>query len=428
MNARTELATMRAVDDCMVGSPLLSPDEARQIVLSGVQGICGSETKPISELLGRIAAADIQSEVALPRFDNSAVDGFALHADDLAKQAPLTLPIAGKAAAGHAMSQPLQAGSAARILTGARVPEGVAAIILEERTTRWAGGVTFHALPSNGANIRGRGEDVSAGTIVVTKGTTIDARHIAILAASGNARIPVKRKLRIGVLSTGDELVEAGHEISPSSIIDTNGPMLQSLLGSKAFSVSNLGIVPDDRHAIAQTILDAASHLDLLLTSGGVAGSDADHIAHAIVDAGGRCETLKLALRPGKPVGRGSLGSMQVLALPGNPVAALVNFLLFGRPLIKSLLGITAAIAGAPQARASEVFDHKIGRTEFMPVRVEHHDPDGIPVIRKLGRGGSARLLPLVMSDGFAEIGPDVGNVNRGDAVKFHPFSAAFAL
>jgi molybdopterin molybdotransferase len=288
--------------------------------------------------------------------------------------------------------------------------------------------VRLHFLPPAGANIRRRGEDVAAGTIVVAKGTVIDARHIAIVAASGNARIPVKRKLRIGVLSNGDELVEAGSGIAPSAIVDTNGPMLRSLLGSPALSISDLGIVPDDRDAVARAMLNAASHLDLLLTSGGVAGSDADHIARAIIDAGGTCETLKLALRPGKPIGKGSIGNMQVLALPGNPVAALVNFLLFGRPMVQTLLGAVNERALAPSARTSEIFEHKIGRTEFVPVRIDHHDTDGQPVISKLGRGGSARLLPLVMSDGFAEIGPDVGDVECGARVKFHPFSTAFAL
>lgn len=428
MNVRPDLDTSRAIDDCMLGVALLPPDLACRVVLDGVTEINGIDTRPVAGLLGRVAAADILSEVALPRFDNSAVDGFALHADDLLRPLPLTLAIAGKATAGHAMTRTLQAGTTARVLTGARVPEGAAAIVLEERTTRTPSGVIFHFMPGSGANIRGRGEDLSAGTIVVAKGTIIDARHIAILAASGNARIAVKRKLRIGVLSTGDELVEAGSEIAPSSIVDTNGPMLRSLLGSPALAVSDLGIVPDDRDAVARAMLDAASHLDLLLTSGGVAGSDADHVAGAILDAGGKCEAVKLALRPGKPIGKGSVGKMQVLALPGNPVAALVNFLLFGRPLVRKLLGSVGGNAHAPLARTAEIFDHKIGRTEFVPVRIEYHGTDGQPVVGKLGRGGSAKLLPLVMSDGFAEIGPEVGDVERGANVKFHPFSAAFSL
>jgi molybdopterin molybdotransferase len=179
------------------------------------------------------------------------------------------------------MPTKLEPGKAFRILTGARIPDGVAAVILEERTTRSATDVTLHFLPELGANIRGRGEDVSSGTIVVPRGTVLDAKHLAILAASGHARILAKRRLRVGVLSTGDELIEPTVEAGPNAIIDTNRPMLLALLGSSALDVVDLGIIADDRETIARALSEAASHLDLLITSGGVAGSDADHLEPA---------------------------------------------------------------------------------------------------------------------------------------------------
>ena len=416
------------MDDCLVNLPLLDPADAREIILHDVEEIRGNETSPLGSLVGRVAAADVTSAVCLPRFDNSAVDGFGLHAADLQKHAPLTLSIVGRVAAGHDTSTKLEPGETFRILTGARIPDGVAAVILEERTTRSAADVTLHFMPEIGANIRGRGEDVSSGTIIVPRGTVLDARHLAILAASGNARISVKRRLRVGVLSTGDELVEPAVKTAPSAVIDTNRPMLLALLGSPAIDVVDLGIIADDRGGIARTLREAASHLDLLITSGGVAGSDADHLEPAILAAGGRCRTLKLALRPGKPIGKGVVDNMQVLALPGNPVAALVNFLLFGRPLVRTLLGAMDGAPLAPIARAAGMFGHRAGRTEFVPVRIERFGADGLPIVSKLGRGGSARLLPLVMSDGFAEIGPEVGDLDDGAIVRFHPFSTGFAL
>jgi molybdopterin molybdotransferase len=428
MNARPELSTVRAMDDCLVDVPLLDPSAAREIILHDVTEIRGDETCPLGSLLGRIASADITSAVSLPRFDNSAVDGFGLHADDLHERAPLSLSITGRAAAGHAMPAKLEPGKTFRILTGARIPDGVAAVILEERTTRSAADVTLHFIPELGANIRGRGEDVSSGTIVVPRGTVLDARHLAILAASGHARIPVKRRLRVGVLSTGDELVEPSVETGPNAIIDTNRPMLLALLGSSALDVVDLGIIADDRETISRALSEAASHLDLLISSGGVAGSDADHLEPALLAAGGRCRTLKLALRPGKPIGKGVVGNMQVLALPGNPVAALVNVLLFGRPLIRKLLCASDVNGMGLTARAAETFFHKTGRTEFVPASIVTRDDQGIPIIRKLGRGGSARLLPLVNADGFAEIGPKMGDVARDSILRFHPFSTAFAL
>jgi len=428
MNARPELSTVRAMDDCLVDVPLLDPSAAREIILHDVAEIRGDETCPLGSLLGRVASADIISAVSLPRFDNSAVDGFGLHADDLRERAPLSLSITGRVAAGHAMQAKLEPGKTFRILTGARIPDGVAAVVLEERTTRSAADVTLHFIPEMGANIRGRGEDVSSGTTIVPKGTVLDARHLAILAASGNARIPVKRRLRVGVMSTGDELVEPAVRTAPSAIIDTNRPMLLALLGSSAVDVVDLGIIADDRDAIVGALSEAATHLDLLITSGGVAGSDADYLEPAILAAGGRCRTLKLALRPGKPIGKGVVGNMQVLALPGNPVAALVNFLIFGRPLIQKLLRASDMNRMNSTARAAETFFHKTGRTEFMPACIATHDDGGIPLIRKLGRGGSARLLPLVNAHGFAEIGPDMGDVSRDSILRFHPFSTAFAL
>jgi molybdopterin molybdotransferase len=428
MNARPDLSTARAADDCLAGVPHIHPAAALKIILKDAREIAGDEALALGSLLDRVGSADVTSSVSLPRFDNSAVDGFGIHADDLHRQAPLALKIVGRAAAGHFACGELKPSETFRVLTGARIPDGVAAVVLEERTTRSATDVTLHFIPEFQANIRGHGEDVLLGTIVVPKRTVIDSRHLAILASSGIAEIRVKRRLRIGVLSTGDELVEPAVEIGANAIVDSNRPMLLGLLSSPAIQVVDLGIVPDDREAIARVLSEASSHLDLLFTSGGVAGSDADHLEAAANAAGGCWATLKLALRPGKPIGKGNVGSMQILALPGNPVAALVNFLLFGRPLIRALLGASGTDAIAQAARASETFFHKEGRTEFMPVRVTSVGPDGIPSVTKLGRGGSARLLPLVNADGFSEIGPEIGNVESGSVVRYHPFSSAFSL
>lgn len=428
MNARPDLSTVRAADDCLAGVPLLDPADALRTILKDVREIGGGEACHLGSLLGRVAAADVTSAVSLPRFDNSAVDGFGIHAEDLHRRAPLSLKIVGCAAAGHAAAGRLKPGETFRVLTGARIPDGVAAVVLEERTTRSATDVTLHFVPDSRANIRGRGEDLSDGTTVVPQRTLLDPRHLAILASSGATAILVKRRLRVGVLSTGDELVEPAIAIGPNAIVDSNRRMLLGLLGSPAIEVVDLGIVADDRGAIARVLSEASSHLDLLFTSGGVAGSDADHMEGATMDAGGRCRTLKLALRPGKPIGKGNVGDMQILALPGNPVAALVNFLLFGRPLIRALLGASGTDGTAQAARAGETFFHKAGRTEFMPVSLVGFGRDGIPSVRKLGRGGSARLLPLVNADGLAEVGPQIGDVESGSIVRYHPFSTAFSL
>jgi molybdopterin molybdotransferase len=428
MNVRPGPSASRDIDDCLSDCELLAPTAARELVLEDVHPISGTELCPLPKLLGRVTYSDCCSAVELPRFDNSAVDGYGIHADDLSTAGRSTLAIVGRAAAGRPSPALHGPGTAVRILTGARVPSGVAAIVLEERTTRVGSSVLLHAIPQHGANIRRRGEDVSIGSIVVKEGTRFDCRHMAILAASGIVEVSVLRRLRIGVLSTGDELVEAGHELGESAIVDTNRPMLLALLASSSIEILDLGIVADERNELSAAIATASQHLDLLITSGGVAGSDADHLEPALHAAGGTCKALKLALRPGKPIAKGRVGEMHVLALPGNPVAALVNFLLFGRPMIECLLGAAVRSRSDVPARAAEVFGHKAGRTEFVPVRVIGHDTDGTPQVEKLGRGGSARLLPLVTADGFAEIGAASGDIQPNTLVSFHPFSTSFAL
>lgn len=244
-----------------------------------------------------------------------------------------------------------------------------------------------------------------------------------MLAAIGIGEIEVRRRLRIGIISTGDEIVDVTSDVRQNQIVDSNRPMLTSLVSSPAVDISDLGIVNDDCHALSSSIVEAAAHLDLLISTGGVSGSEADYLKPAMLAAGGTCEALKTALRPGKPIACGVLGNMRVLSLPGNPVAALVNFLLFARPLIRKLSGVARAEAGHRPARASETFFHKAGRTEFVPVSISGHDDLGLPLLRKLGRGGSARLMPLMEADGFAELEPSAADIEAGGALRFYPFS-----
>lgn len=406
---------------------LLSPEAAATIVLDGILPVDGVYDVPLAAARGRVAAGDITAMVPLPRFDNAAVDGYGLNAADLGG-GPATLRVVGRAAAGHAADSFAEPGVAVRVLTGARVPDGVAAVIAQERTVRDGDALTVRQPPVPGANIRRRGEDVAPGTVIVRAGTVLDARHLAILAAAGVARLTVRRRLRVGVLSTGDELVEPGTEPGPSGIVDSNRPMLTALIAGPAFEVIDLGAVADRVEAVAAVLASAARHLDLVVSSGGVAGSEADAVADAIRRAGGTCRSLKLALRPGKPIAVGRLGDTAVLALAGNPVAAMVGLLLFGRPLAARLAGAAAPGRGGFPAEAAEPIRHRSRRTEFLPAAITGRTADGRPTIASLGRGGSARLLPLAAADGLAELSAEEGDAETGATVRFHPFATAFAL
>jgi molybdopterin molybdotransferase len=203
--------------------------------------------------------------------------------------------------------------------------------------------------------------------------------------------------------------------------------MLLALLASPSIETIDLRVV-DTQIAISAALRDGAKQLDLLIMSAGFAGNDRDRLEPAFRAAGGICQSLKLALRPGKPIAKGRIGRMHVLALPENPVAAFVNYLLFGRPMIRRLLGATDAGRAMSYARVAAAFRHKAGRTEIVPACIVGHGLDGLPRIRKLDRGGSARLLPLVAADGFAEIGPGIGDVPPDGLLRFHPFVTSFAL
>ncbi|WP_441277257.1 molybdopterin molybdotransferase MoeA [Tardiphaga sp. 172_B4_N1_3] len=428
MIAQIHNTSRRASEDCLAElSALLSPSEALENILAGLRPIHGDEIVLTSQATGRIVAVDVVSDIALPRFDNSAVDGFGVHAADLDRDGGLSLRLDGAVHAGRTGPAVLVPGRTIRVLTGAEVPPGVAAIAMEEHTHHHGTAIAFDAAPEIGSNIRRAGEDVAAGTIVLRRGSIVDSRHLAMLAACGVRQVRVLRRLRVGVMSTGNELVEPGPGIAPGLITDSNRPMLLSLLSSPAMDVADLGIAADDPDRLSGELTRASARFDLLISTGGVSGSEADYMHPALLSAGGRCRAMRLALRPGKPISAGSLGAMRVICLPGNPVAALVGYLLFVRPLVRRLIGAPPG-APSPPARTAETFFHKVGRTEFVPVSVVGYADDGMPLLRKLGRGGSARLLPIVQSDGFAQIAADVGHVPEGGLVIYHRFDSILQL
>jgi molybdopterin molybdotransferase len=372
---------MLHIDEVCDRPGLLDLDAALNIALAVVTPVKEHESVPLRACAGRITAAPATSAVPLPPFDQSAVDGYGIHAEDVAAASTGPFQILGRLAAGSHRSPVLSKGETVRLLTGAAVPKGLAAVVMEEKATATDQTVSIGGPAEPGLNIRRAGEDVAPYMEIIERGALIDARHVAILAASGAAHLSVKRRIKVAVLSTGDELVRAGRPRQKHQIYDSNGPMLQALFASPALELRSLDCCPDDPARLTSQIGRAACAFDLLICSGGVSGSAADHVMASVLGAGGSCTKLSLALKPGKPLAVGRIGPMAVLALPANPVAALVGALLFARPILQTLAGQSAPVHATVKARAAATFAHRLGRTEFVPVRIVGHDAEGMHLL-----------------------------------------------
>jgi len=414
---------------CDVPAPqrLIPVVEALAVILNNARPVSGTVILPVTQAQGRITAAPVASRMPLPRFDNSAMDGYGVHADDMARTGPLRLRLTDRIAAGRGRIATLGAGATVQILTGAPVPAGVAAIVPHEQTRRAGDDIIVDAPIAPGGNIRRAGEDMTAGVPLLKAGTRLDPRHVALLLAAGIFEIPVRSPVRVGLLSTGDELVSFGERLGEHQIVDTNRPLLSVLLAGTYVELLDFGIVTDSREAVSERIQEAAGKTDLLITTGGICGSDADHIAPAICAAGGTCRQIKIALRPGKPIGIGRLHSTHIMSLPGNPLSAMVTAILFVRPLVRALAGGQRDQADGFAAIAGNVFHHKPGRAELVPVTVMTIDKDGRRHLAPLPRG-SHRLFSLVKAEGFAMLPQGSGDVLPGESLMFHPFTSGFAL
>jgi molybdopterin molybdotransferase len=414
---------------CCDGDPrgLMPIEAALASVLARAHPVAGTEWLAPLKARGRVAAAVARSAVPLPPFDQSAVDGYGFHEAGSASGRPSR--VASRIEAGRAGPASIKPGEAVRLFTGAAVPTGVAAVVKEEDCVVTGGRVRAAAPVEAGANIRWQGEDIPAGAAVIEPGTVLDARHVALLAAAGCAEVEVVRPLRVMVMSTGSELCPPDRPLSFGQIYDSNRPMLLAMLDRPWIDAVDGGPFRDSVQALAAAIGDAAGDADVIFSTGGASASETDHIAEAIRLAGGAAESLSIAVKPGKPVVIGRVGTTAVLGLPGNPVAAMVGFLLFGRPLARACVGVAGVRPRGHRAVAARTIRHARGRTEFIPVRIAAApSAGGLIAVEQAGRSGSARLAPLAAADGLAEIPAGSGDVAEGAFVTFHPFHPELAL
>ncbi len=386
---------------------MLTVEEARARLLSQAVALAGSETVPTLQALGRVLARPVVSSIAVPPLDASQMDGYALRAADV-PVAPTALAVSQRIAAGH-VGAVLAPGTAARIFTGAPLPGGADAIVMQEATRADADAVTINEVPRAGQWIRRAGSDIAIGQQVIGAGERLQAPQLGLASSVGCTELQVLRRVRVALFSTGDELVLPGQPLPPGGIYNSNRTMFGALLQSLGCEVLDLGIVPDNLAATRAAFVQAAAQADLIVTSGGVSVGEEDHVKPA-VQAEGALDLWQVAMKPGKPLAFG--------AVPGNPVSSFVTFLLFARPFILARQGAVVREAAALELRADFDLPRADKRREFLRARV--NAAGGLDVF---ANQTSSALVSVAWADGLID-NPAGQTIARGDAVRFLPFAS----
>ena len=400
---------------------MLSLDAALARLLAAARPGADTETVSTFHAAGRVLAFDQSSAITVPPLDNSSMDGYAVRASDI-ESAGACLEVSQRIPAGH-VGQPLEPGTCARIFTGAPVPPGADTIVMQEATRATEAGVCFDEIPRPGAWIRRAGEDIRAGDTVLAAGTRLRAQEVGLAASVGLAELPVTRRLRVALFSTGDELVMPGQPLPPGAIYNSNRYLLRALCESLGCEVLDLGIVPDRLDATREALREAAATCDLILTSGGVGVGEEDHIKPALM-AEGVLETWKIAIKPGKPLAHGHVrhgdhgDRADFIGLPGNPVSSFVTFLLLVRPFILRRMGVTDVAAATFTVRADFDWPRADRRREFL--RVRRNTEGGLELFENQSSGV---LTSTVWGHGLADLAPGQ-TVARGDLITFIPFES----
>ncbi|MGE5470449.1 MAG: gephyrin-like molybdotransferase Glp [Bacteroidota bacterium] len=397
---------------------MLSFEQALEKLLAAAQPVAEVRSLQLTAAAGRVLGGAQQSTVAVPPLDNSAMDGYALRVADITA-AGVCLPVSQRIPAGT-VGTPLQPGSVARIFTGAPVPPGADAVVMQELCEHGENGVVVNHLPRPGENIRRAGEDIAVGDEILAAGRRLRPQDIALAAAAGLPELPVHRRLRVGVFFTGDELVQPGEPLPPGAIYNSNRYALRALLEGLGCEVRDLGTVPDNLESTRDALRRAAADNDLIVTSGGVSVGEEDHVKPA-VEAEGRLDMWKIAIKPGKPLAFGEIrragGHAWFIGLPGNPVSAFVTFLMLVRPFILRLQGVADVQPHSYALRADFEWTRPDPRCEFLRGRL--NAAGGVELFANQGAGV---VTSLCWGDGLVVKAPEQ-TIAQGDSVRFIPFA-----
>lgn len=416
--------------DCFAAPSPSAPlplDEALDRVQRAYGAVTEPEEVPLRAALGRILAEPVTATVNVPPVAVSAMDGWGYGKADSAgaEGDVLRLAVVGRVPAGSVFPGTVRPGEAVRIFTGAPIPAGVDTVAMQEDCQAGDGAVLVPATLKRGANIRDAGEDMTAGSVVLTPGLRLRAQEVGLAAAVGRSSLSVRKRLRVVLFSTGDELREPGTEKPEGAIYDANRYTLAAQLDALGADVRDLGILPDKPDVTRAALADAAATADLVVTSGGASVGEEDHVKRVVGELGS-VDLWKLALKPGKPLALGRIGTTPFLGLPGNPVSAMVTFMLVGRPLVLRLSGAESAPAPRCLVVAGFEFKKKPGRREFLRARLAI-GPDGRPVAHKFPSDSSGVLTSMVEADGLVDMPADATTIRDGDMVEFLPFTGLFA-
>jgi molybdopterin molybdotransferase len=396
---------------------LLSVDEALETLLSGARPVAEVEQVPTMEAVGRVLAQPQLSTMDVPPMDNSAMDGYAIRISDLSSLNN-KLTISQRIAAGS-IGKPLAAGTAARIFTGAPVPAGADAIVMQEFTETEKETVKIKSMPKKGEWIRRTGSDIRNGGTVLVAGKRLLPQDTGLAASVGIKTLPVYRKVRLGLFFTGDELVMPGDPLPPGRIYNSNRFTLNGLAAAFGCEVRDYGIVPDKLDATREVLRRAAAESDIIVTSGGVSVGDEDHVKPA-VEAEGSLLMWKISMKPGRPLAFGKVGNASFIGLPGNPVSSFVTFLIFVRPFLLKTQGQSATAPRAIDARADFDWPEPDARREFL--RVKWNPQGGLEMYPTQD---SAVLTSTAWADGLVD-NPAQHAIRKGDRVRFLPYSELY--
>ncbi len=399
----------------------LLSEQATERIQSAVKPVPGFEKINLRAALDRVLAQDICARIDVPSHTNSAMDGYALHADSLPDNGTRELKVVGTSWAGHRFQESVKRGECVRIMTGAVMPEGTDTVIMQEHVEPTPDGIRIDARHKSGQNVRNAGEDIAAGDTVLRAGHRLIPADLGLLASLGTNEVLVTRRVRVAFFSTGDELRSIGDPLEPGMIYDSNRYTLYGMLTRLGVELIDLGVVPDTREDTFRAFEQGAACADVLITSGGVSVGEADFVKEALEQLG-QIDFWKVAMKPGRPLAFGKIKDAYFFGLPGNPVSVMVTFYLFVQPALRTLQGERFVPPLLLEARCGSKLRKKAGRTEYQRGRL-YRDADGQLVVDKTGPQGSGILTSMSDANCFIVLPLESETAEAGSLVQVLPFS-----